>query len=1204
MVQINARSGLKSYRMFSQSRWIAVCAVVLAMTATLFSQAAARPSRITQTIVGTQLVTLHGNVRADLTADRDLGVVDDGMQLHLYLVLRRSPEQQAALDNLIARQQQPTAPEYHHWLTPQQYGERFGVSQQDISKISAWLESQGMHVNAVMNNAMFIDFTANARDLREVFRTQLHYYNIQGGKYAANAQDPMIPAALAPVVAGIQGLVKIPRLTNHTKLRQASHDASTHLWHHVDSSGSTPTYANGPGEYDVTPHDFYTIYDVNNVFIAGNLGDSANVAVIEESDFVFGTPDPSTGATDGGDVATFRNLFGVPGTLNMHVYHGYGIVSCKAPGIDPNGIGEEEEAALDAEWANALAPNANLIFMSCDQYPDQGITSSMMALIDNNLSDVMSLSYGASEIGFTSSDYSTQDALYTQAATQGQSIFVSAGDSGSDVKDQNTTGTATSGINVSAFGSPNVTVAGGTDFSDTYDSIEGGPPQTRYWGTTNTANYDNALGYVPETAWNSSCASSLIAKSQGFTGAGFCALGPNQNGIGYVDGAVVGGSGGFSAHYAVPSYQAGIAGYSGTKRAQPDISGFAANGIWGHALIACDSHIPSYSCTSPDTFGEAGGTSFVAPYMAGIGGLLVNYTGSRQGLLNPVLYALAKAQFTAAPTLASCYSNGQTSNTGVTTGLPASACIFNDVTTSNNDVPCAKGSTNCYVNKGASYGMLSLSNASSLTVAYPSAPNYDEATGIGTVNVYNLLTNWNTAFSSTTDLGTSATSILSTQSLTLTAQVTTGTPPGYASPAPPLTGTVSFTAGASVLDSCVLSSGICSATVSGSALQAGDSYIYATFLGSGTYPASASNVVTVSVAEVSATTVTAAPSPVTIGGTTTLTAVVTPASATGTVLFQVGAKTLGTAEVFSGTATLAVTAGTSYGFLVGANAITATYSGDSLDASSSATTNLTVLTNTTTTTLTSNPTTIALGSSKTAQSFTAKVTAGTGTPTGKVTFQVGSVTVGSAELSEGSATLSGVAPTTEHGFVIGSDTVTATYAPAAIYAASSSTATLAVTAPAYTITPTATSVSLTKGTWQTVTVALDSTTFADTTNWTATSSSPLLIEVSPTSGTATLAANGTSTIQLAILASSMAANRAPALPWTAGLMAFGVVLAGIPLAQRRRRVAALLLVALAISALAFVASCSGNTPAPVTDNYTVTIKGTGGVSSTISVTVQ
>jgi subtilase family serine protease len=828
-------------------------AILAALCTPAFAQTARGGSRtaipvITEKIDDTRQVTLRGNVRPEATPDRDLGPVEDGLQLRLYLVLQRSPESQAALDNLIERQQQPTAAEYHQWITPQQFGERFGVAEQDIAKLTAWLESRGMKVSGVMNNASFIDFTASAGNVRDTFGTQLHYFNVRG-KHPALVSDPRVPEAIAGVVAGIQGLNKLPPIPSHTKVRQTAWDAATHSWHSVDPAGhpaAHPEYSTG-NEFNVTPQDFYTIYNVNPLFTGGTKGAGATVAVIEESDIVYGTVNASTGVATGGDVATFRKLFGVPGTLNMHVYHGYGSVTCNDPGIDPNGSGEESEAALDAEWASALAPSSNLIFMSCDQNIDQGTETSEMALIDNNISDVMSLSYGWSEENFAASDYTSQDTLYAQAATQGQTFIVSAGDSGADAKDQDTTGTSTSGINVSGYSaSPLVTTAGGTDFQDLYDSQLGGVPQSNYWGANNSAYYADALGYVPETSWNDSCASSIEANYQGYSGADYCALGPAS--VQDLDGFVVGGSGGFSTHYAVPSYQSGITGYSGTKRAQPDISSFAANGWWNHSLISCDSHVATTACTSPSTFGGSGGTSFVAPQFAGITGLLVTYTGTRQGLLNPTLYALAKKQFTAAATESACYSTGTTSNAGITIGLPASSCIFNDVTSSNNDEPCAAGSTNCYVDSGAGYGMLSLDNATALKVSYPSTVGYDEVSGIGTLNVTNLFTNWNKAYTSTTTLSASAATITSSQSTNITATVKGGTPAGFSGKAPEVIGTVSFSTAGKSLGSCTLgSAGTCLLAVSGASLVSGANSITATFAGSKEYPASTSSALTVTV---------------------------------------------------------------------------------------------------------------------------------------------------------------------------------------------------------------------------------------------------------------------------------------------------------------------------------------------------------------------
>ena len=841
-----------------------ILATVLAAASllTLPSQAPAQtvsgshsaPARLVQQIDSTKMITLSGQVRGDLTPDRDMGAVDDSLPLRLYLALKRSPEQQADLDTLIARQQQPGAAEFHKWLTPQQYGERFGIAQSDIAKISAWLESQGFEVKSVLNNASVIDFAATAGGVRRTFHTQMHNWNIQGGEYPAIAQDPMIPAALQDLVAQIVGLTKIPPKSRHTPVHPVAYDATTHRWNDVNPV--EPNFTDGSGNYLVTPQDFYTIYNVNKVYQAGNLGAAATIAVPEPTDMNYGMVNPSTGAATGGDVATFRRLFGVAGTLNMQVLHGYGTVTCTDPGTND----DEGEATLDAEWSNAAAPAAKLIFMSCSDTEFDGVTTAILALIDGNLADAIGSSYGSSELLGSPSQYSMENTMFTQAASQGQTIIVAEGDAGADDADQNTAGTATSGINVDDPGAnPLVLSAGGTDFSDRYDADEGGLPQSTYWSSTNSSFYGDALSYIPETVWNASCASSIIAYDTGnkLTPAAYCGQGPSVNPN--VNASVVGGGGGYSTEWAQPSWQAGTPGLNtaATKRAVPDISLFAANGFWGHALINCDSHSASTACTSSSTFGAAGGTSFVSPQLTGITGLLVTATGSRQGLLNPAIYALAKAQYTAQATKTACYSNGQTSNIGVTTGLPASQCIFNDVTTSNNDVPCKAGSTNCYVNPGDQYGVLSVTNASSLTVAYPAGAEYDLATGLGSINVYNLITNWSQAFSSSTVLSANPTSITTAQSTTLKATVTTGTPTGSTGAAPPLTGKVTFKAGTTVLNSCVLSGGTCSISVNGSSLALGSNSITATFSGSPTYPASTSSMVMVTVTSTGPTTVTA-----------------------------------------------------------------------------------------------------------------------------------------------------------------------------------------------------------------------------------------------------------------------------------------------------------------------------------------------------------
>ena len=248
-------------------------------------------------------------------------------------------------------------------------------------------------------------------------------------------------------------------------------------------------------------------------------------------------------------------------------------------------------------------PSANLIFMSCDQNPDQGIDTSMMALIDNDLADSMSMSYGESSSASPQSDYGFQDTLYAQAAAQGQSFFVSSGDSGSDVNDQNTHGTAISGINVNAMGSsPNVTVTGGTDFSDAYDAAGGGPAQSTYWGAE-LGKLRSALGYVPETAWNDSCASSIRTVFAGYIGAGYCAdRSPLLCELGRWS-AVRAASARTTRCRPISPVCSATRVRCGRSRTFQDLP---PSGGWGTRLIFCDSYLGTAPCNSHSSFGEAG----------------------------------------------------------------------------------------------------------------------------------------------------------------------------------------------------------------------------------------------------------------------------------------------------------------------------------------------------------------------------------------------------------------------------------------------------------------------------------------------------------------------------------------------------------------------------------------------------------------------
>src|SRR5580698_1336221 len=155
----------------------------------------------------TRLVTLSGNTRPEANAQNDLGEdSDDFVMDHIMLQLKRSPQQERAVEQFIDSLHNPKSPNFHKWLTAAQFGENFGVAESDIETLTSWLRSQGFAVNTVYPNRMLIDFSGNAGEVKHALHTSIHNLNVKGVHHVANFNDPQIPAALAPVVAGVVSL--------------------------------------------------------------------------------------------------------------------------------------------------------------------------------------------------------------------------------------------------------------------------------------------------------------------------------------------------------------------------------------------------------------------------------------------------------------------------------------------------------------------------------------------------------------------------------------------------------------------------------------------------------------------------------------------------------------------------------------------------------------------------------------------------------------------------------------------------------------------------------------------------------------------------------------------------------------------------------------------------------------------------------------
>jgi subtilase family serine protease len=626
---------------------------------------------------------------------------------HMFVVLRRSPEQEQALQQRTAELQNPRSANYHRWLTADELGRNFGPAQDDIDTVVRWLSSHGLQVNLVHKSGMTIDVSGTAGQVREAFHTEIHRYDVKGKQHIANATDPRIPAALAPVVVGVASL----------------NDFMPKPLFSFRCTGCPDGFDNTE-QYDIAPPDFATVYNATPLYKASKpiTGKGQTVAVMEISNI-----QPA-------DVTTFRKAFGLSsfsGTFSQ-IHPGPG---CTNPGRN----GEETEAALDAEWAGAVAPDANVELASCASTATNfGAFIAAQNLLDSKSPPpIMSLSFGGCETAQGPSGNAFINDLWQQAATEGVSVFVSSGDgAAAGCDDFDIASYATGGIAVNGLAStPFNFAAGGTDFADTANGTI-----STYWSKSNSATGRSAKSYVPEIPWDDSCAGNVLFNFMGYTnGVSFC---NSSAGSGFLN--IVGGSGGPSFVYDKPSWEAQILGIPvDGKRDLPDVSLLASNGFWTHAILFCMSDQNEggtpcdYSKPLNVFFNSAGGTSFTAPQFASIQALINQKAGGPQGNPAPIYYQLAASEY-GSPTNPNTSGLKQcNANNGNQVGR---SCIFHDVTRGNNDVPCY-GTSNCFLPGGEQLGVLSTSDTS-LRVAYPTHKGWDFATGLGSPDVTNLVKNW------------------------------------------------------------------------------------------------------------------------------------------------------------------------------------------------------------------------------------------------------------------------------------------------------------------------------------------------------------------------------------------------------------------------------------------------------------------------------
>ncbi len=664
--------------------------------------------RITEAIDEGRRTPLTGNVHPLAIARYDRGEAAASTPTgSIQLILRRSPAQQQALTSYLADVQNPHSGSYHKWLKPAEFGSRFGIGDADLQTLESWLQGQGFKIERVSAARNVLQFSGIFGQVENTFHTSIHTFQVEGVSHYANVSDPQIPAALKPVIAGVGPLHDFRPVSQAQFAGKAHFDSS--------SRGIRPdlTLFNSTGTpfLYVNPADAATIYDTPNATLNPNYsgttydGTGINIGIIGDSNITID------------DVSNYRVAFlgETAAAANLP--------TVVLDGVDPGINGDEGEALLDNEIAGGIAPKAKLyLYLAANSDLQTGIFDAFVRALDDNEVSILNLSFGGCEAGLGTAGNTFVLELMEQAAAQGISVTAATGDNGSAGCDSAASTSAQFGLAVSGFASTPYNIAvGGTD----YDVL----PANFTTYATDSSNgkedsgsapyYRTAISYIPEEPWNNSTesnndlASNSPLTQQGATG-------------------IVGGSGGASSciaptttgdistcqgGYAKPAFQSSLTPSDGV-RDLPDVSFLAANGLYQAVWVVCSDNVangsafPAYTdCatdngafTSSTSFSGYGGTSAAAPTMAGVLALVEQKEGTRLGQADYVLYQLAQSKY---------------------------STVFHDVTEGNNSVVCAGGTPNC-----GSNGFLT---------GYNAGTGYDQASGLGSIDVAQLVSNWDSA---------------------------------------------------------------------------------------------------------------------------------------------------------------------------------------------------------------------------------------------------------------------------------------------------------------------------------------------------------------------------------------------------------------------------------------------------------------------------
>ena len=619
-----------------KSRAIVCLLVVAGIFSGLGYAASSSADRITGDLSSGTKIQLKGNVHGLARPESDLGRADSNRMLHVVsLSFHLSTAQQQDLDLFLSQLADRTSPNYHKYLTPAQFADRFGMTQNDINKVVAWLQSEGFLNITVSNSRNQVSFDGTVAQVESAFALEMHNYSVNGEVHLANAGEPSLPAALAGLVLSVGHL--------HDFSPKPRVKAQPHLTSYLS------------GNHFLSPADYATIYNVTPLYTAGDTGSGQQIAVIGQSTVL------------ASDLANFRSAAQLPAsTVTMNS-------SSVGAGTPTRCPGDEGESDLDLEWSGGVAKSASITFVfaplssgdTCANRQGLNVWDALHAAIENKIAPFISTSYGFCEagvppntIGITQTLAQTYRTWAQQAVAQGQTITAASGDSGA--ADCDTGPSATLGLAVDVPASiPEVTGAGGNEFTGDAAGVVTGnqAAATPEWSASGAGSdtISSALEYIPEEAWNDDAAS--LAGNGTFSASG----------------------GGASSFFAKQPWQTGPGVPAGTQRDVPDISVSTSPDHDGYLVCSEDGANGAIVATCTDGFRTGaggdftvvGGTSAAAPTFTAIIALINQFVGNvpPTGLapVNPMLYKLAA-------------------------GTPSP---FHDVTAGNNIVPCTTGTPDC-----------------------------------------------------------------------------------------------------------------------------------------------------------------------------------------------------------------------------------------------------------------------------------------------------------------------------------------------------------------------------------------------------------------------------------------------------------------------------------------------------------------------------